>query len=100
MDAALGGNWRIKKWLPKEAETYENDYRWSNADTPFLADIAGGQKRTEAVVCDSDVEGFYYEWNGGYYRIVVADRVVCINQASSLSSLVMIAAAAVLLISF
>ena len=34
LDAALGGGWRIKKWLPKEAEVYENDYRWSRADTP------------------------------------------------------------------
>ena len=100
LDAALGGGWRIKKWLPKESEVYVDDYRWSKADTPPLERLESGVSRTEAVVCDSDVEGFYYEWNGGYYRIVVADRVVCINQAVNFGTYAMVAAVAALLISF
>ena len=78
LDASLGGQWRLQKWLPRQAEVYENDYRWSISDTPALATIAEGQTRDSAVSCDSDVEGFYYEWNGAYYRIVIDDNFVCI----------------------
>lgn len=34
LDASLGGQWRLQKWLPKQSGAYYNDYRWSKEDTP------------------------------------------------------------------
>ena len=45
--------------------------------------------------------GFYYEWNGSTYRIVIDDNYVCLGQATMFGSLATLAgAAAALIVSF
>ena len=101
LDASLGGQWRISKWLPKQAEVYDNDYRWSPADTPLKTSLAATARRESAVQCNSDIQGFYYEWNGSTYRIVIDDNYVCLGQATMFGSLAaLVGAAAALLVSF
>ena len=80
---------------------YENDYRWSPADTPPKKELARDANRESAVTCNSDIQGFYYEWNGSYYRIIVDDNYVCLGQGIMLgSSAVLVSAVAAILISF
>ena len=58
-------------------------------------------ERTSAIPCDSDIVGFYYEWNGSYYRIVEDDNYICLGQGTRLGGLAaLVGAFAVLMISF
>ena len=102
LDASLGGQWRLKKWLPKQADEYENDYRWSTADTPYeTSEIPQGFSRFDMIDCVSDVQGFYYEWNGSYHRIEIDDNFVCFKQATGLvNSAALLATIAALMVSF
>ena len=55
LDASLGGQWRISKWQPKQADYYDNDWRWSPADTPLKTQLAATARRESAVNCNSDI---------------------------------------------
>ena len=53
------------------------------------------------IECISDVQGFYYEWNGAYFRIELDDNFVCFKQATVLGGLAAIVATmAALIVSF
>ena len=101
LDASLGGQWRLSRWQPKKAEVYDNDYRWSPLDTPPKTELAANARRESAVHCNSDIQGFYYEWNGSYYRVVLDDNFVCLGQGSTFGSLAIFTGlVAALLVSF
>ena len=70
-------------------------------DTPRLTTITPGMERSSAATCTSDIEGFYYEWNGSYHRIVKDDKYVCLANGMTLSGLgALVSAAAAIMLSF
>ena len=104
LDASLGGQWRLEKWLPRNDSEIpiENDHRWEPIRTPILRKYEIVDKeRKEWNECDSDIQGFYYEWNGSYYRIIISRHFVCVTGGLHLGSYAaLVGVVAALLISF